>query len=181
MSHGHDHSFGSDEPFVALTPADEEYRETPPGAEYEHTDASVWTIVQFGIWLTVAAVIIHVGLGLMYSLLIEQANKTEQSQPARYPIATGAEPRLPPAPRLQQFPRTEMYEVRRDQDAKLNSYGWVNKDAGTVHIPISDAMKLVLQRGDLQTRAQEANQPAETPGLMPSDSSSGRVMERRRQ
>ena len=35
MAHGHDHSFGSDEPFVALTAADEEYRETPPGSTYE--------------------------------------------------------------------------------------------------------------------------------------------------
>jgi hypothetical protein len=181
MAHGHDHSFGSDEPFVALTAADEEYRETPPGSTYEHTDASVWVIVKFGIWLAVAALIIHVGLGLMYSMFIQQAQKTEDAQPARYPLAVNAEPRLPPAPRLQQFPRTEMYELRRDQEAKLNTYGWVNKDAGTVHIPIAEAMQKVLQNGSLQASPQESTQPEETPGLMPADSSSGRTMERRRQ
>jgi hypothetical protein len=55
----------------------------------------------------------------------------------------------------------------------------VNKDAGVVHIPIEDAMRLTLERGVLQTAPQPAQ--LETPGLMPSDSSSGRVMERRRQ
>jgi hypothetical protein len=181
MAHGHEHSFGSDEPFVALTAADEEYRETPPGSSYEHTDASVWAITKFGLWLVASAVVIHIGLGLMYALFIEQAKKTEDAQPARYPLAVNAEPRVPPAPRLQQFPRTEMYEVRRDQDAKLNSYGWVNKDAGTVHIPIDDAMKRVLENGSLQSRPQDAAQPGETPGMIPADSSSGRTLERRRQ
>jgi hypothetical protein len=181
MAHGH-HDSGPAAPteaeLASASHADLEYLVNPPGAEYEHTDASVWTIVKFGLWLVVSAVVIHIGLGLMYSLLIEQSKSTE---PQQYPLASTTEPRLPPAPRLQQFPRNEMYEVRRDQDAKLHSYGWVNKDAGTVHIPIEDAMKMALQRGLLQSRPQDPSQPAPTPGLMPSDSSSGRVMERRRQ
>jgi hypothetical protein len=157
--------------------ADDQYRETPPGAEYEHTDANVWMIVKFGIWLTVSAIIIHVGLGFMFSMLKQQATKTQVNE---YPLASAAETRLPPAPRLQQFPRNEMYEFRLGQEEKLHSYGWVNKDAGTVHIPIEQAMQMVIQRG-VQSRAPEPSAPAETPGLMPSDSSSGRVMERRLQ
>jgi hypothetical protein len=181
MAHGHyDHHPAAPTPeeIAATSPADLEYLVNPEGAEYEHTDASVWTIIKFGLWLAISAVIVHIGLGLMYSLLIEQAKRTG---PQEYPLAASSEPHLPPAPRLQQFPRTEMYELRRDQDFKLHSYGWVNKDAGTVHIPIEDAMKLAIQRGLLASRPQDPSQPAETPGLMPSDSSSGRVMERRRQ
>jgi hypothetical protein len=155
--------------------ADDQYRETPPGAEYEHTDANVWMIVKFGIWLVVSAIVIHFGLGFMFSMLKEQAIKT---QPNEYPLAASAEPRVPPAPRLQQFPRNDLYEFRTEQEQKLHSYGWVNKDAGTVHIPIEQAMQMVIQRG-LASRPQEPS--AETPGLMPSDSSSGRVTERRRQ
>jgi hypothetical protein len=170
MSH---HEFAAED--VGSNPADQQYRETPPGAAYEHTDASVWTIVKFGIWLAIAALIIHVGLGLMYSLFIVQAKTTVRV----FPIATAAPP-LPAAPRLQQFPRNEMYQFRLQEEQKLHSYGWVNKDAGTVHIPIEDAMRLTLQRG-LPSRAEDAAQPHETPGLLASDSSSGRVMERRRQ
>ncbi len=41
---------------------DAEYAVTPPGAGYEHTDANVWIIVKFGLWLVVSAVVIHVGV-----------------------------------------------------------------------------------------------------------------------
>lgn len=183
MAHGHDQgpAQATAEELAAASHADLEYLVNPPGAEYEHTDASVWMIVKFGIWLAVSAVIIHVGLGLMYSLLIRQSVVQEQEQGQRYPLATATEPRLPPAPRLQQFPRTEMYELRLQQDEKLNTYGWVNKDAGTVHIPIGDAMKAVIQKGIVEARPEDAANPAPTPGLMPADSSSGRTMERRRQ
>jgi hypothetical protein len=160
---------------VGNNPVDQQYRETPPGAAYEHTDASVWTIVKFGVWLAIAAVIIHVGLGFMYAMFIERAKTTERE----FPMAT-SEPALPPAPRLQQFPRNEMYQLRLEEDQKLHSYGWVNKDAGTVRIPIDDAMRLTVQRG-LQSRPDDPAQPREIPGLFASDPSSGRVMERRRQ
>ncbi len=178
MAHGHDHAAHADDDFVALTPADEEYRSTPAGSEYEHTDASVWAITKFGLWLLVSAVVIHVGLAVLYLLYIRQADVTA-TRP--YPLASSLEPRLPPQPRLQQFPRTDMYDFRRGEEEQLNSYGWMNKDAGTVHIPVSEAMKLLVERGALQSRPEDAAQPAQTPGLMPSDASAGRVMERRRQ
>jgi hypothetical protein len=82
-------------------------------------------------------------------------------------------------PRLQQFPRNELYTFSRDERARLGSYGWENKAAGTVHIPIEEAMRLTVERG-LPVQTTDAAQPA-TLGLMPADSSSGRTMERRRQ
>jgi hypothetical protein len=183
MAHGHDTgpAEASADEIANASHADLEYLVNPPGAEYEHTDASVWTIAKFGLWLAVSAVVIHFGLGLMYQMLIRQATVQEQEVGQRYPLATATEPRLPPAPRLQQFPRNEMYALRLDQEQKLHSYGWVNKDAGTVHIPIDEAMKLVIQRGLVQARPEDPANPMQTPGLMPSDASSGRVMERRRQ
>jgi hypothetical protein len=180
MAHGDDTgpSVASHEELAGASHADLEYLVNPPGTEYEHTDASVWTIAKFGLWLLVSAVLIHIGLGLLYALYIEQSKATAE-QP--YPLAAAAEPRQPPPPRLQQFPRNEITDFRLQEEAKLNNYGWANKEAGTVHIPIDEAMKLVLQRGTLQSRPENAAQPEPAPGLMPSDSSSGRVMERRRQ
>jgi hypothetical protein len=84
------------------------------------------------------------------------------------------------APRLQQSPPNELYQFRLGEEELLHQYGWMNKNEGLVHIPVEAAMRALVQRG-LPARAQDAAQPAEAPGMMPSDSSSGRVMERRRQ
>lgn len=156
---------------------DHEYQETPPGSTYEHTDANVWIIVKFMFWLAVSAVIIHVGLGLVYALLIEQAMETGEQ---RYPLAAAQGERLPPTPRLQQFPHNDLYQFRVGEEAFLERYGWMNKNDGIVHIPIEDAMRLAVERG-LPSRAAEAGQAVETPGLMPADASAGRMLERRRQ
>ena len=163
---------------VGHTSPEDEYLETPPGAEYEHTDANTWIIVKFLVWLVISAVVIHFGLGLMYGFLIEQSKETGVRQ---YPMAAPAdERRLPATPRLQQFAPNELYQFRRGEEELLHRYGWMNKNAGTVHIPVEDAMRVLVERG-LPARAQDPVQPVETPGMMPSDSSSGKVMERRRQ
>jgi hypothetical protein len=156
---------------------DHEYAETPPGSTYEHTDASVWIIAKFLFWLAISAVIIHVGLGLLYALMIERAEETGEQQ---YPLAATAGERLPPAPRLQQFPHKELFEFRQEEEAFLHGYGWMNKEAGVVHIPIEEAMRLVVERG-LPSRTPAEGQALETPGMMPSDASAGRLPERRRQ
>lgn len=36
-------------------------------------------------------------------------------------------------------------EMRTAQQKQLNSYGWVNREAGTVHIPIEKAMDALVQ------------------------------------
>jgi len=171
---GHGYS-GPSEPLHPITEADKQYMVTPEGSGYEHTDANIWQIVKFGIWLVVTAIVVQIGVGGMYQLMIEQSKVTTE-QP--YPLASTTEPRLPPEPRLQQFPRNEYYQFHVSEQQKLEGYGWVNKDAGIVHIPIEQAMRLTLERGLLE--ATPAAQP-ETPGLMPSDSSSGRTLERRRE
>jgi hypothetical protein len=70
-----------------------------------------------------------------------------------------------------------MFDFRRQEDAVLSGYGWVDKNAGTVRIPIEEAMRLTVERG-LPSRA---DAPAAASGLIPQDSSSGRTMERRGQ
>lgn len=157
--------------------ADDQYLETPPGSTYEHTDAHVGPMVKFALWLVISAVIVHVGLAAMYWLLIRES--TEPADTQRYPLAVNG--RLPAEPRLQQFPRNEMYAFRVKEDRHLRSYGWVDKNAGTVRIPIDDAMRLMLERNALIARPVDATRPAEPVDMFPSDSSSGRVLEKRRE
>ena len=158
--------------------ADDEYLVTPEGSTYEHTDAHTGVIVKFCAWLAVSAVVIHFGLGLMYQWLISRGD-AQQDVSVQYPLATGQDARLPPAPRLQQFPENEIYGFRRSEESLLNSYGWQSREAGTVHIPITEAIRLTVERG-LASRPQEGAAET-TPGLMPADSSGGRTTERRRQ
>jgi hypothetical protein len=155
--------------------ADDEYVATP-GSSYEHTDANVGTIVRFGFWLVVMALVVHVAMGLMYAMLIEQAGETAEQ---RYPLAVSGDAKLPPEPRLQQFPEQEMRAYEQIQKERLASYGWVNEEAGVAHIPIDEAMRLTLERG-LPARAPDPEAASEA-GLLASDPSSGRLMEKRRQ
>ena len=52
-----------------------------------------------------------------------------------------------PQPRLEENERTELRSFIEDQDRKLATYDWVDKDKGTVRIPIDRAMELIVQRG----------------------------------
>ena len=47
-----------------------------------------------------------------------------------------------------------MQEMSTEQNAILNNYGWVDKEAGVIRIPIERAIELTLERG-LPTREQE--------------------------
>lgn len=157
---------------------DDQYGETPVGAGHEHSDANSWVIAKFMAWLIASAVIIHLGLALLFNVFVEQ--RVERTDP-RYPLAAGEGPRVPPEPRLQRFPREDIMNFRLGEEAALQQYGWVDKDAGVVRIPIHDAMRLVLERRMLQSRPQDpAAQPA-PPSAIPSDASAGRTLERRRQ
>lgn len=54
---------------------------------------------------------------------------------------------LPPPPRLEADPEGDARTINAEADAKLNSYGWIDKDKGIAHIPIDQAMKMLIQRG----------------------------------
>ena len=151
-----------------------DYEHTPAGATYEHTDAHTGPILKFMFWLTVFVVLSHLLVVLLYKIYIHGA---DARQVRNYPLAATSGPRVPPEPRLQQFPRYDITKFRVAEETLLTTYGWVDKDAGTVHIPVSEAMARVLERG-LPVR-QEATH--ESPGAMPSDASSGRVLEKRQQ
>jgi hypothetical protein len=52
-----------------------------------------------------------------------------------------------PQPRLEVKPGAGLAGLRAAEDADLNSYGWIDRNAGTVRIPIKRAMQLLLERG----------------------------------
>jgi len=106
----------------------------------------------FALGLTVAGVVIAFAVWLLFQYFSARAAETTFTE---YPLAT-QESRLPPEPRLQTDPRQDMNDLRARQDQLLQSYGWVDKNAGVVRIPIERAMQLVVERG-LPTRPEGAS------------------------
>lgn len=85
--------------------------------------------------------------------LLSQARPMQWMKPLGIIIAPSLKP-------LEQFPKPNL-QIDDDHDerivlyqaqmAELNSYGWVDRGRGIVHIPMDRAMNLLLQRG-LPTR-----------------------------
>jgi hypothetical protein len=53
----------------------------------------------------------------------------------------------PPPPRQQVAPSTDLAGYIAEQKRKLDTYYWIDRDRGIVHIPIEEAMKRVAEHG----------------------------------
>jgi hypothetical protein len=115
-------------------------------AMHEQRDVSVRVVTWFAVGLVVSAIIIHLALAGLYKLFEHQHPSPDA--PSR--IALHPQNRAP-APQLQTAPQTDLRNYEHEENAKLNSYGWIDKQAGIIHIPIERAMDLIAQRG-LPTR-----------------------------
>ena len=119
-----------------------------PEVHHETSDVNSRAILGFGAGLIVAAVGIHVLVWLLFGYF---SSRESRRVPPEYPLAVSQGERVPPEPRLQVAPREDLRELRAREDSMLGSYGWVDRNAGIVRIPIDEAMRLTLQRG-LPTR-----------------------------
>ena len=112
--------------------------------DHETSDVDIRAILRFGAGLIGAAAGIQVLVWLLFGYF---TSREAQRVPPEYPLAISQGERMPPEPRLQTTPREDMRELRASEDSILESYGWVDKNAGIVRIPIDEAMRLTLKRG----------------------------------
>ena len=112
------------------------------GAGYEVEDASVREIVFTGIGLAVGTILVCLAVAGLFKVLTATEGSSRQSL-TQVPAAQS----FPPNPRLQAKPWLELEGVRKHEDEMLSSYGWVDKNAGKVRVPIDRAMDIVIQRG----------------------------------
>jgi hypothetical protein len=115
-----------------------------PGVHHETSDANIGGVFAFGLGLMITAAII---LFLVWLLFGYFKGREAGSGVREFPLAAEQQNRLPPEPRLQTNPRQDLIEMRASEDAVLNTYGWVDKTAGVVRIPIGQAMKLTVEHG----------------------------------
>lgn len=116
--------------------------EQAPVAGHERRDVRPGTVLGWGA--TIIGLILFT-VGAMWLLLGGyEARETRDSPPAS-PLA-GYGPQEPPEPRLQVDPAGDIGRLRATERAQLDAYGWVDRDAGTVHIPIDRAMRMLVER-----------------------------------
>ena len=106
---------------------------------YERRDADITAMALLVVLFVICGGLVHLTVTGVYSLL--RRNYDETNVP---PVMTTE--RFP-APRLQTSERDDLTELRAREDGVLKSYGWVNREAGIVRIPIDRAMDLMVQRG----------------------------------
>jgi hypothetical protein len=120
---------------------------------FEQEDLSSRTALYFLAGLVLVCVVVYLIVFGMYRFLDSYATA---HQPPMSPMVTPeADTRAVtpgnaetfPQPRLEENERTQLRAFIEDQDRKLATYDWVDKDRGTVRIPIDRAMELIEQRG----------------------------------
>src|SRR5205085_11844267 len=129
-----------------------------PDVTHEESDVKVRPIIWFMVWLTVSAAVIHLLMAGMYKYLDDQAKKQDVEE--RSPLAGQRSP-IPPKPVLQlapneagpdgelpktpppdnNSPQAEVGIVRKEEEAKLKNYTWVDQSKGVVSLPIERAMQ----------------------------------------
>lgn len=114
---------------------------------HERRDADIRSLTLSLAGLVVLIVLSLLAMGWMFRHLA--AREEGAGAAARVPT----EREIPPAPRLQVAPAADLENLRRAEAAVLNSYGWVDRKAGVVRIPIERAMEILAERG-LPARAQ---------------------------
>jgi hypothetical protein len=67
---------------------------------------------------------------------------------------------LPLGPQLQVNPREDWLKFREEQEQALETYAWENRSAGTVRVPIEEAMELLVKKG-LPVQGEPQAQPAD--------------------
>jgi hypothetical protein len=119
-----------------------DYSET--GVFYEKEDTNPAAIIKVGVILAVTTILSVVVTFGVYYLFARLEDRAEVAPPALWQKAPGA---LPPEPRLQTSPFGDLERLRAEERGALTTYGWVDKQAGVVRIPIEEAIRRTVQSG----------------------------------
>ena len=149
-----------------------------PTGSFEREDLSPLGVFYFLTGLAIVGIAIYFILVGMYRYL-DAYDRTHQPPMNPMSVTTGVNPNVMtereiqqqvdktfPKPVLEYSERTQFIQGLENEDNALESYDWVDQNAGIVRIPIEQAMDLVAQRGlpvlPESARANAAQQGAST-------------------
>ena len=176
---------------------------TNPDVAHEESDVAVRPLLWFVGGLTAFTIIVCVAMLIMFQYFLSR-ERSQELKPS--PLARKGEETLPPEPRLQLAPghgvttddgarhnlsyqnkpegvpqpQSEYWVVQDEWTRELKDYGWADEKAGTVRLPIDEAIKRYAQ----QRASKQQGQPplGQAPKEQtPSDSSSGQQTEQKHQ
>jgi hypothetical protein len=128
----------------AAPPAEETPTLTTPASEapgYETRDANTRGVLGF---LAVLFVVVNLVLFVTWRLF----RYYEVAERSPVPASSFADQRqLPPAPDLAVNGPEDFQKMYAEQQQKLDSYAWEDRQAGVVRVPIERAMDLLLEKG----------------------------------
>lgn len=116
-----------------------EANHNPIGHEVDEGDVRAIGLTGAGLAITVALVFL-----LVYGIFQYLAHRPAIVTPVN-PLAETNQ--FPPQPRIEEHPAMEIKELHLQEDHILSTYGWTDKKAGIVRIPIGRAIDLQLERG----------------------------------
>jgi hypothetical protein len=138
-----------------------------PRLGHETRDVNAWAVGRFAI----ALVLLCIGaVALLFGLF--RYFESAYGGPAQ-PIALDDARALPPAPTLQRTPVLDLQRFRAAEDEVLNSYSWIDREHGIVHVPIQVAMEMLAKQG-LPSRQ---HAPTPDPATVPTESGLGPIMQ----
>ena len=108
---------------------------------YERRDLSPRAIALFAVGL---AVVIGVVAAIVTVFQIYAGSRFARRQPRQRPPTVTREST---EPQLQVGGAAELRTMREAEERALNTYGWVDPQAGTVRIPIDRAIEILAQKG----------------------------------
>jgi hypothetical protein len=110
------------------------------------------------LWRSAAAFVgvLLLGMAVIYTIQPVMVARQEAASPPANPLAAVYGRVEPPAPRLQVDPALDIHEQRKAEEQLLTTYGWVDKPAGVVRIPIERAMGLLVERAGAPAQARAA-------------------------
>jgi hypothetical protein len=116
---------------------------------YESRDLNHHAVFVFLLILACAGVVIHIALwGVFHDLGKSQYAGHQTTNPIMTSNEqlkeVGGDPALSfPMPRLQPDDIADLNKFRVREEDELNSYGWVDQNRGTIHIPIERAVEML--------------------------------------
>ena len=140
--------------------------EVTPDAEdrrrgHEVSDVRLRPLLISGLSLATLAGLSLLAMWLLFDYLTDRQAHLEV---APSPVFEARQ--LPPEPRLQVSPQQDLREILTNEMDVLHSYGWIDRQAAIVRIPIERAIDLLAERGfPAQRRGQ--GEGAQTRGAQP--------------
>lgn len=111
--------------------------------DYERKDVNARAIFWIGVVMFVAAVLIHTVVWWLFDAF--DRREAHKGRPPATLVQTQRP--APPEPRLQTDAPSDLNALRATEQDELEGYGWVDQQKGIVHIPVEQAMTLLVERG----------------------------------